>query len=448
MVLLVLLSAVPARAQSAQSQPPGPARPFRGLFGGNEADPRSRQALNLQASFFSAYDDNVLADRGQGGVPDPRYMTSGFYAGATTSLDYRRRWGRVSFDLSGGTLLRYYPSMSDFNSASEWASAGFSAALTRKTTLRASQGVSYSPFYSYGWFAGLNPTVTGEVVRPNSDYVVYKRPLFESTTAVDLARRVTRRSSLNFFYNLNRADFRQSADVSDPTLTEGYKTQNAGARFSYSATSRTSLRFGYSYQASRYGALVLRNQQIEGHNVEIGFEYARAFVRDRTTTFGVSTGGSVTDSPYNPYLINAANTSYYYNVPVDAYLEHPFGRAWNARLSYTRNLQFVEGLTEPFFSNAATATLRGYVGRRVYLTTSAAYSNGTGIYSSLGRGITAYTGTVQSQFALSRTTALFAQYFYYHYEIDGRLLAPPGPTQRFDRQGIRAGLSFWLPLLR
>lgn len=440
-----------AATASAQSQPAQAEKPFRGLFGGNEADPRSRQALNLQASFFGAYDDNVLADQGQRGeVPDPRYMTSGFYASPTASLDYRRRWGRVSFDSAGGTVLRYYPDMSDFNGTSEWVSVGFSAELTRRTTFRASQGVAYSPYHSYGWFPGLNPTVPGEVVRPDPDSALYRRSVFQYTTAVDLARRLTRRSSLNLFYNLNYADFTQSADVSETTLTEDFKTQHAGAGFSYSVTNHTSLRVGYSYQASRYGALLLSNQSVTGHNLEIGFEYARALARGRVTTFGVSTGASVTDRPYSSYLIDAVNnsTNNYYNVLVGAYLNQAIGRTWSARLSYNRGLQFVEGLAEPFFSDAVSATLRGYVGRRVSLTASAAYSNGAGIYSSVGRGFAAYTGTAQSQYALSRTVALSAQYFYYHYDINGELFVAPGLTRRFDRQGVHAGLSFWLPLLR
>ncbi len=66
---ITLMVCTAAGAQTGQSgQTYRPERPYRGLFGGNAADPNSRQNLDLTVSFYGAYDDNVLAGRGQGGA--------------------------------------------------------------------------------------------------------------------------------------------------------------------------------------------------------------------------------------------------------------------------------------------------------------------------------------------------------------------------------------------
>jgi hypothetical protein len=51
------------------------------------------------------------------------------------------------------------------------------------------------------------------------------------------------------------------------------------------------------------------------------------------------------------------------------------------------------------------------------------------------------------QAALSRNIAAFVQYFYYRYFYEETVL-PIGLPSEFDRQGVRFGLSFWVPLLR
>ena len=52
------------------------------------------------------------------------------------------------------------------------------------------------------------------------------------------------------------------------------------------------------------------------------------------------------------------------------------------------------------------------------------------------------------QVALTRSTALFAQYDFNHYLFDKTVALPPGMSRGLDRNGARVGLNLWLPLLR
>ena len=53
------------------------------------------------------------------------------------------------------------------------------------------------------------------------------------------------------------------------------------------------------------------------------------------------------------------------------------------------------------------------------------------------------------QVRLDRDLALQGSYFYYRYKFDeGRRPLPEGIVDRQARQGVRVGLSVWLPLMR
>src|SRR5215510_353246 len=103
---LVVCAAGTASAQVEKRQ-----RAARGLFGGPEASPNSPQQLDITASLFGAYDDDVTADAG-GGLAGTAAGLGGVYSGLTTGLSYNRRIGRrAGFSASAGTSFRYYPDL-------------------------------------------------------------------------------------------------------------------------------------------------------------------------------------------------------------------------------------------------------------------------------------------------------------------------------------------------
>ncbi len=443
---LALAAAPPALAQSGQqARPLEPDRPFRGLFGGNEADPRSRQALDFRMSLYGAWEENVITPTEGASVP-PRLESlinmTGYYAGETTSLTYTRRGRRVTFNASAGAHLRYYTEQEEFSNAADWASFSFSASLSPRTTLSATQGVTYSPYYSNGFFPLLTAGLPGEPYAPATDYYTFYHPNYAYNTAVNFTRRLTPRSSLSAFYNLNYVDFLEASDVQS---WQAFRNQMAGARFQYSFTPTFGMHAGYSYVEGRYGWYSAQRYPVEGHNIDVGVDYNKTLPLGRRTQFGFATGTSIVKGTTG---YGGGEGKYHFNAQGSAYLNTALGRTWNANVSYQRGIMFVQGYQEPWYTDAVSARIGGYLGRRVNVSLQGGWTRGAGYYSLQEGGIDAWTGLANLQVALTRTIAIFGQYFYYYYDTNARQVIPFFSAEKFERQGVRVGLNLWLPLLR
>jgi len=434
-IVVVMAFAFPHAASAFAQQPQEPSRPFRGLFGANEADSLSRNALDLTFSLFGGYDDNTYVDLvtqipnplNPDGPPiqvvNPQYQVSGFFGGAQAGLDYRRRGRHVSFAAAGGSGFRYYPDNRALNGATPWETIGLSGALGSRTTFGLSQGVSYSPYYGFGVFFGLGALGA-------ADYSLYRRPMITYTATADLTRQLSARSDLSFNYAARFTDFRN-----DP---RSLLAQSIGVRYWRGVSESFGYHVGYAYRRGDYGNLFISRRPIQSHDLDVGVDYDRALDRRRRTTFGFSTGASVVVTPQ-------ADRGY---VLGSAFLNHSLGRTWNVRLDYRRGVQFVEGFDRIFFTDAVRLNTEGYLGRRVDVSASAAYTSGTLGLGAGGQSFVTYYGTARLRVALSRYTALYTEYLYYHHLFELGTVLPPGIPRGLDRRGIRGGVMFWLPLLR
>jgi opacity protein-like surface antigen len=223
----------------------------------------------------------------------------------------------------------------------------------------------------------------------------------------------------------------------------------AGGRFGYRLTSRASLRLGYHYRRST-SPFYFGGQPIVGHDLDVGIDYNRALSLSRKTTVGFTTGTSIYRS-FSPNG-NPSGADYIYKthylVTGTAYLNRQMGRSWTGRLSYQRGLQFVQGFGNPFFVDSVSASLGGFAGAKSRLNFLASYSNGQVGMAIADQNYKSYQGTADYQFALNRLVALSADYTYYHYDFAQTVALPSGMSRGLNRQSIRVGLNFWLPLLR
>jgi hypothetical protein len=135
-------------------------------------------------------------------------------------------------------------------------------------------------------------------------------------------------------------------------------------------------------------------------------------------------------------------------VKASAALNHEIGRSWNAGLGYLRDLQYVEGFSEPVLSDSVTVQTGGYLGPRVNVSAVGAYSRGSIGFSDTGNGIEGYSASVRGQLAVNRCVAAFVQYLASWYEFPEHFDAPLGLPNRSQRHGVRVGLTMWVPLLR
>ncbi len=97
-------------APLAHAQRPRPDRPYRGLFGGNGAEPEQHPGVRPERVALRRLRRQRRRTANQGGYTgDPRFQQNGGYGSGTISLDYTKKAGRVTFDFTGGYAYRYYP---------------------------------------------------------------------------------------------------------------------------------------------------------------------------------------------------------------------------------------------------------------------------------------------------------------------------------------------------
>ena len=122
-------------------------------------------------------------------------------------------------------------------------------------------------------------------------------------------------------------------------------------------------------------------------------------------------------------------------------------RSWNISGNYRRGADTLEGLTtEAFINDAATATLSGLLSRRIELAIIAGVARGTtAAEGGVNSKYLTNTASTQLRFAMSRIVSAVVSYHYYQYNFDNTVL-PDGVAPRFDRNAVRVGLAFWLPI--
>ena len=92
------------------------------------------------------------------------------------------------------------------------------------------------------------------------------------------------------------------------------------------------------------------------------------------------------------------------------------------------------------------ANVGGLIGRRVDVAMSAGYLSGA--IGFRDRNFDTALASARARVALSQNLALFAQYFYYQYAFDEAVTTRLIVAPELERQGVRIGLTVWVPVLR
>jgi hypothetical protein len=77
---------------------------------------------------------------------------------------------------------------------------------------------------------------------------------------------------------------------------------------------------------------------------------------------------------------------------------------------------------------------------------SAAYSAGEPTLNGADAPFNSYTGDARLRMAVSRTLAAFVEYVFYDYQLNQSFLRPPGVPPALTRNGVRVGLTMWIPV--
>jgi hypothetical protein len=453
-VLMSFSAAAPASAQGsvAAPQPASERRPYRGLFTGLSTA-RTPQSLVFSASLYGAYDDNVLSGLEEGDQDDWWLQESGYYTGATAGLDYAiaRTGRRVDVGAHAGGHVRYYRH-EDLSSVQPEFRTGVNLgiALTRSTRLNAAYQFHYAE--SYRVFA-VNPFVDDAV--PDVGLIVsdpaldlFHLPTVRNTVSVSLSQQIGRHTTFGLGYGFRSVDFLDDEVVEDE-VAEGqlidYRTQSGLASIQYDRplSTNATLNLGYAIRVSD-GHRGSGEPKVV-HDVRAGVSYGRALSFSRRTSFSFSTGSAVTvgEELTGP----ETGTRAHFRLTGDVELTHEMGRTWTAHANYFRGFALREGFNEPFFTEGASAGIGGLVTRRLSFSAVGMWSLAT-LQRPGQTSQTSFSATAQSTYALNSIFALFANYVYYKYDTEEDVPLDPRFPRALDRQGVRAGITAAVPLIR
>jgi hypothetical protein len=269
-----------------------------------------------------------------------------------------------------------------------------------------------------------------------------ERPAISYSSSASIAYRLSKRGTFTADYSLQYTDFRRES--------KNYTFGGGGARYSYRASRHATLRLGYHYREGRLPSIYTDESYppLQAHDIDAGLDYSRSLSISRKTTFAFGTGSSVIRGQDQGYT-NDRKLRTRYTLNLNASLTRQIGQSWTARLDYRRGFHTMEGFPQPFFTDAVTFHAGGYAGPRLSLSFDGGYTTGeVGLRKGADNGHETWNGTAKATVALSAATALYVDYFYYHYRFGGEVLLPTGLRRELDRQGIRGGLSLRLPLVR
>jgi hypothetical protein len=406
------------------------------LFAGGDNHP-ARHKLNFSLSVVEANDSDVPAE-GRGVFPTDTLL-SGYSTLLMTNMDYGWQGSRVRFGITGASVMRYYSALESVQSVSYTVGVGASARLAGRTMLFANQSVAYLPSYLYGLFPRETVTSPGTPVPPAPDYAVTDTESYSYSTTVTLTRGLSRRSHVSATGEFQYTDF-----LHQTTRQPDLHSESVRAEYSRNLARKLALRVGYRYRSGTFGygsALGLApDLSATEHGPDIGLTYTRPVSATRQIALGFNAGSSAVSLP-------GLSTGDSYRPYGELTVAWQFSRAWQVRGTGRRGLEYVAGLSAPVFVDSVVAELAGLLHPRLNVFTSARYSSGASALSNRVQPFDSYSGDFQIRFALNRELSFYGGYLYYFYDFQGTGLAPGIPPS-LERNGVRAGLTVWVPALR
>jgi hypothetical protein len=414
--------------------------PTRPVYGGAQTRNQPADGLGLSVQAYEAYDDDVLAGTTGTGTPTPRSSLtaqSGFYSGLAAGLLYGHSGTNSSFRSWANTAVAYYPDQSNVTAIYHQLGLAFAAPLGDRVRIDANSFADYSPRYSLRLIpvlqavesqGGLSLQDETPAPTPDFDYTVVQRDSYRYGGNVGVNVSITGRSSLGLAYG--------HAQTSSSDGLFDMQVRSARASFGYKMTRNASLTAGYSRYEGLYDRSNARNSVAE--TVNIGVNYHKPLSVTRRTFLQFATGTAVAENLDGDRSLRATGS---------AVLSHQIGRSWSARADYHRGVGYLEGFNEPVFSDTAGAGVGGLISRRVEFSSDARYFRGSTSPSSATRPFDTYSAWVRVRTGLTRGLAAYAEYFFYHYEFADAATRPTGVASKYSRQGVRVGISLWVPLV-
>jgi hypothetical protein len=424
--LLVLGGGVGTATAGEQEQATSPA-----IFG--QTPDTNRPVTLVNASIFSGDGESLVGDDGI----SPAAVTRSYYMGLQTTATYSRRTTSRMFSASGATAVRYFPSTSNFITIDRSARVGLVQRIGTRGNFSATQSVQYSPFHQFGEFVGFGGPNADEAPLANPDEALgVSRAQYDLGTAVGFDRTFRRASlSLGYTSRLNLS--------SDPG--GNMTTHRAAVGVKFDLWRYASLVVG---TASRFGNTGATSPPTRTQDIDLGIDYNRALTFSRKTTLNFRTGTAIvsrTGTSADPLELGRQ-----FRFLANVGASRAIGRYWEARVSYDRNLQFVDAFPDPFFTDGVIGRISGPISRRVNLLVQADYTTGKAVDAeavALDKTFRGGRAQARVNVAVSRFWQFYGEYYYSenHLSVGALQALPDGLIPRKYARGLRIGLNLWAP---
>ena len=380
--------------------------------------------MDLGLSLFEAYDLTTV-DSGLPGLPvDARLMQDTSFSGVDASLTYSQVGHDSILGASAGSNLRYYSIAPELLPLNYFGALTFSRTLGRRVRFRASQHANYSPFYSFG--SSVLPLDANTLAAQQADQTIATLTTISSNSSAGLGWTLGRRSSL---------DVGGSFDYLD-TSSAAYRIRSEGLNASYrhQRTKYFALRLGYGF--NRTGVEFQNASYYLAHNIDAGIGYRRplSFSRHSIVSFDLGT----------TMFTQGPTRSFYFTG--NAALTQQLSRTWAASLAYQRGVSKIAGIATPFIADSMSGSVGGSLTRHAGFSLGGSYSRGE---SAIGpqNGYTALSGDARIQYTVGRYLPLYVEYVYYRSQFEQSIGLGPGFPLLVQRNGLRTGLAYSLPLV-
>jgi hypothetical protein len=410
---------VAAREVSAQEPLAGPADPVPPV-----KPTAVVQHLDFGIGLYQGFDRLLASDTRPTPFTDLRFQDDTALSSVSGTLSYTRHSHDIDVGIAGGGNVRYFSVEPDLIPADVFSAASVSSKLTRRTRIRASGLASYSPYYSFGSYMQPSGT-TPALVPPPTEQNIGRLDTLTYNASAGLTWSPTRKSSVDFGYTGDLVD--------TEVLSYRSVSQGVNAQWSYRTSRYWTLRLGYGYRTNQFGALQRRTQI---HDILTGFGYQRPLSFSRHTVVGFNVGASV---------INEANGQTFFVIG-EGSLVHQLTRRWSTIVYYRRDVNAFAGALDVFVTDNVSGSLAGAFSRKLIFSAYGGYSNGR-LANGITNGYQASSGGSRLSYLASRHVPIFVEYVLYHYDFDRGIGLAPGFPLLTTRHGLRAGLSYNVPLV-
>ena len=426
-----MVAAVPAGAQSV-TEPPVTS----GLFAPGKAVVPSPEHLNLLVAVTEAFDEDSLDQRDPRLTPDTS-QPRGYSTLLRAAGDYAWTHPRTELKASGSSAFGSNSPLEPSGLVTSSAAVGFQATPARNATLLLNQTASYSPSYFYRLLVAPPIDLLGWVPPTGADYRLDRQTSYSYGSLVNLSHDAVKGGRLSLSGSFDRVDFRDQAVTPHPDLA----IFGFDGRYSHPVSRRTELTLGYERRSGEfgYGGYTTENGGV------VGVKYEQPLSATRRAEFRLDVTPAVIDVPDSAQYV--AVSGRLFRLSVDANAAYPFGRTWHATGRFVRRLEYVATLSAPVFSNGARADVDGFIGRRTYVSLSAAYSAGDSALSPGDFGYDTYAGETEVRYAFTRSVAVYGGFLRYRYHLRGNIESPQGTPGRLARTGARVGLILSVPAI-